>query len=189
QRDGTCDMRSLPETRSRGKIPGGRARPRLWNRARGSKGNDFQETAMNRYLVPASLLAALIAAPLAFATPDGDQGSAPAGANPPAAGNPVGGRFGGRRARLGAHRMGRFLKALGVTDAQRAELQKSREATKSVREDLFAKLKAIREDAKAEAAKGARTDPMRDATREKVKAAITAAREQVAPEARRLMGL
>src|SRR5207237_1158287 len=83
----------------------------------------------------------------------------------PAAGNPVGGRFGGRRARLGAHRMDRFLKALGVTDAQRAELQKSREATKSVREDLFAKLKAIREDAKAEAAKGARTDPMRDATR------------------------
>jgi Spy/CpxP family protein refolding chaperone len=144
---------------------------------------------MNRIVWPSSLLAALVAAPLAFASPDGE-GTAPCPQAGPGAKAPAGdagafARMGGRmRGRFGMRRGARLARLLGLTDAQREDFLKTRQSFASVREDLRTKIRAVREEAK----KGEATDATRAATHEKIKALVAAARDQVAPEARRLMG-
>lgn len=157
---------------------------------------------MKRIFGPASLLAAVVAAPLAFASPDGDTPAPaapspcpPAGAAPAAdAARDAAGRGAARRgddrgfrarrhARFEARRAERLARMLGLTEAQRDDFRKAREAAAPVRTDLRAKIHALREEAR----KGERTEASRAATREAVKALVATAREQVAGDARRLL--
>jgi Spy/CpxP family protein refolding chaperone len=88
----------------------------------------------------------------------------------------------GRRAHGRAKAM-RMLEALNLTDAQKADLKAARESASAVREDLHAKIRAIRQEAR----EGERTKESREAARAKVKAAVASAREAVAPSATRFV--
>jgi hypothetical protein len=133
-------------------------------------------------IVPVVLgLAALIAVPaVAFAGPGEGPGRRPRAE-----------RDGAGRAGPGARRLARFrhrahrvLRALDLTEEQKAALKASREAAAPVREDLKAKIQSI----VAAARQGERTPEARKAAREQVKAAIAAARTAVEPSASRFVG-
>ncbi|MBL9085847.1 MAG: Spy/CpxP family protein refolding chaperone [Planctomycetia bacterium] len=128
-------------------------------------------------------LAALIAVPaVAFAGPGQGDGRKPAAARDGA------GRLrqgpGARRLAKFRHRAHKVLKALDLTEEQKAALKASREAAAPVREDLKAKIQAI----VAAARQGERTPEARKAAREQIKAAIEGARSAVEPSASRFVG-
>jgi hypothetical protein len=81
-------------------------------------------------------------------------------------------------------RAARLLKAMNLTEEQKTALKTAREAAAPVREDLAAKIQAIREEAK----KGERTPQHREAVRAQVKAAVAAAFQAVEPSAQRFVG-
>ena len=90
---------------------------------------------MNRVLVASALVAAMAAAPIvAFAGPDGRE-PAPRGA----------GRRGHERGGFGHRRHGglKVLKALDLTDGQKALLADGRAQAEPVRADLRAKIEAL----------------------------------------------
>lgn len=136
---------------------------------------------MNR-IVPVVLgLAALVAAPaVALAGPG--QG---AGRRPVAERDGLGQRGpGARRLAKFRHRAHKVLKALDLTEEQKAALKTSREAASSVREDLKAKIQSI----VAAARQGEKTPEARKAAREQIKAAIEGAKKAVEPSASRFVG-
>ncbi len=131
-------------------------------------------------------LAALIAVPaVAFAGP-GEGGGRERAAGRSIAGRERMGRQGPGARRLAKfrHRAHKVMKALDLTDEQKAALKASREAAAPVREDLKAKVQAI----VAAARQGEKTPEARKAAREQIKAAIEGARNAVEPSASRFVG-
>ena len=125
---------------------------------------------MKRILILGGLLASAIAfSAVAIAEPRG------AGADGARAH-----RHGRMHQRLAGRRL---LKDLNLTDAQKACIKESRQATEAVRADLRAKIQAIL----AEARPGERTKDSRKAAREKVRAAIEAAVGCVQPQAQKIL--
>lgn len=138
---------------------------------------------MNRFLFASALAAALAAAPLvALAGPHRD-GRPAAGR----AGEDGAGRAGRRlrhRAMRNARHVMKVLKALELTDAQKALLADGRAGAETVRADLRAKLKAIFETPVT----GEKPEEARAARRAKVKETIEAALRQLEPAATKFVG-
>jgi Spy/CpxP family protein refolding chaperone len=146
-------------------------------------------------LVSASIAvpAASVLSSVAFAAPVPDE---PAPGSPPVTGErePAAKDGRGRRLRAGHrarhravhHRMAarRFLRALDLSDAQKATIRESREASAKVREDARA---ATREMVGAARKGGDRSDAARTALREKVRAVRASARLAVEPQAKRIL--
>ncbi len=137
---------------------------------------------MNRILFASALAAVLAAAPLvAFAGPnDKDSGPGRKGRGS------MGERGPGRRALRHERRGLRALKALELTDSQKALLADGRAASEPVRQDLRTKIRAVFD---ADAKPTTPTDGQspvaeRVARREQIRALIAAARTQVEPSAR-----
>ena len=131
-------------------------------------------------------LAALIAVPaVAFAGPGEGDGRKPAAARG-VAGRERAGRQGPGARRLAKfrHHAHKVMKALDLTDEQKAALKTSREAASTVRDDLKAKIQSI----VAAARQGEKTPETRKAAREQIKAAIEGARKAVEPSASRFVG-
>jgi hypothetical protein len=133
-------------------------------------------------LIPVTLGLVLlgVAAGPSLASPRGGDGAARARAH-----GHRGDRFERRQERMRhrRHHAMKLLKAMNLSDAQKADLKASREAAATVREDLRAKITAIIADAR----KGERTKENRKAAHEKIKAAVASAREAVAPSATRFV--
>ena len=89
-------------------------------------------------------------------------------------------RHGRMHQRLAARRL---LKDLNLTDAQKAGIKESREATEAPRADLRARVRAIVQEARS----GERTKDSRKAAREKIRAAIEAAVGCVQPQAQKVL--
>ena len=132
-------------------------------------------TSNARFLLAAALLGSLTLAPVALAGAE----AAPARGPHARQARHEGGRFANRR-----HRAMRLLRALDLTDAQKAALKDARTSAEPVRTDMRTKLRALFEQARA-----AGTAPEdRAKLREQAKAIVTAARASVEPQAQRILG-
>jgi Spy/CpxP family protein refolding chaperone len=138
---------------------------------------------MNRW-IPIAAVAALASLVPVSAFADGTPSDGPAARRD---GGPRRERMRHRAERM-RHRAARLLKALELTEAQKTALKESREAAAPVREDLRARLRAIREETRAAAGGERPSDEARKAARAKAKAAVESAREAVAPSATRFVG-
>ncbi|MFO0933885.1 MAG: Spy/CpxP family protein refolding chaperone [Planctomycetota bacterium] len=141
---------------------------------------------MNR-IVPVVLgLAALVAAPaLALAGPGQGAGRRPVAERDGAGRDGLARRGpGARRLAKFRHRAHKVMKALDLTEEQKAALKTSREAASTVRDDLKAKIQSI----VAAARQGEKTPEARKAAREQIKAAIEGALKAVEPSASRFVG-
>jgi Spy/CpxP family protein refolding chaperone len=139
---------------------------------------------MNTLILSASLVAAVVAAPLvASAAPrEGRPGRAR-----PAGDRAEGGRgLRHRHARRHARHGLRMLKSLDLTDAQKALLADARAGADPVRSDLRAKVRAILETP-VTPTDGQDAAAARAARRAKVKEAVQAAVAQVEPSATKLV--
>ena len=144
---------------------------------------------MNRMLFASALAAALAAAPL-FALAGSNDGVGKAGKHRHArpgmdAGGAVAERGLGRHAMRHERRSLRVLKALDLTDAQKALIADGRAAAEPIRQDLRTKIEALFQTATTPTTptEGQNQADVRKARREKIHALIDAARTQVEPSA------
>ena len=133
---------------------------------------DLTMTSNPRFLLAATLLGSLALAPVALA---GDEAAPARGPHA----RHEGGRFANRR-----HRAMRLLRALDLTDAQKAALKDARTSAEPVRTDMHAKLRALFAQARGT---GVSAED-RAKLREQAKAIVTAARASVEPQAQRILG-